>query len=1018
MKKLLAMVLALVMTLSLAVSANAAFKDDTKISDDYAEAVAVLNGMGVFKGYEDGSFKPEGNITRAEVATIVYRIYTADVAKNDKSGLYATYNKFSDMAGAGWAQGYIGYCANASLVKGYPDGTFKPSGKVTGYEVLAMILRAVGYDKNNEFSGADWALHVAQTAQQLGILDNVAKTTDLNAPASRELVAELLFQGIQKAQVTYTPAFGYVTDKVISTKTNSLGEKNFKLASAVAADKWGRPATKWTYNTGDKSTTFVSKADVSYTKAVAECDVAHDLGLSADTAYTLIVNGQPQTTNYLVNLTDTVTKMGAQGRLFEVYKDAKTIVMIDTFLAKVTYVADITYDAQGHVKTPATITLEVYDGTNGTGAQKAATYTTLTLKDYDNNYGYAKDEYVLVNAYTNDPNSATISGKVFNNTKQYAEIVGKATSIEGAQSVIYWNAQQHNVEGTVYDDAVKFYLDQAAQKDAKYTWYFDSYNNLIGAVEIAAANSYGVINSIWWAGNATDGSGVAKANVTYVDGTTAQVDISEVTYASANNEVVTGTVTHSTGTTTDKVMKADNKLFYVDSYIKTNTDLDAYKLLNGHLFRFTTKSNGTLSAVEVSTYTTASATAANLADYGKLHNTETGLAVYKNTQVYTNLTNTLVVNANTTFLVRSGAGTSASPYTFKSITGFTNIDNYNAAEVDWVDLNGDNVADYVYVIGATTSSKVTSLFYFDGQQGAYTLADGTWVVKGYVDGVAGEVKFANYAALQSTLTVNSVAGEPKTNTLYIVALEDGVVKQGHAVTTGETLDAEVVSTTVNGTPTTETYALSSAYESGKTYTVDKVSGTIGDNFSDSLYYDADGRQYYSVIADLTKVVGTMGNPVDQDYYFVYINNATGQSNRLCAQAYAYDKNAAATNAVITATTVTNTVAAVKGNTVDSVKFAAQATAGTGFTGTPDLTVSNVKFERLFTAANGATSWVEMAANEVFVANVSYRATITIDVPSTMANAQLASTNVITYTAGGHTTTGVYNTVVTDVFSVQ
>ena len=59
MKKLLAMVLALVMTLSLAVvGSNAAFKDDKSISDDYAEAVAVLNGMGVFKGYEDGSFQP------------------------------------------------------------------------------------------------------------------------------------------------------------------------------------------------------------------------------------------------------------------------------------------------------------------------------------------------------------------------------------------------------------------------------------------------------------------------------------------------------------------------------------------------------------------------------------------------------------------------------------------------------------------------------------------------------------------------------------------------------------------------------------------------------------------------------------------------------------------------------------------------------------------------------------------------------------------------------------------------
>ena len=384
MKKLLAMVLALVMTLSLAVSANAAFKDDKSISDDYAESVAVLNGMGVFKGYEDGSFQPEGNITRAEVATIIYRIYTADVAKNDKSGLYATYNKFSDMAGAGWAQGYIGYCANASLVKGYPDGTFKPSGKVTGYEVLAMILRAVGYDKNNEFSGADWALHVAQTAQQLGVLDNVAKTTDLNAPASRELVAELLFQGIQKAQVTYTPAFGYVTDKVIGAKNNSLGEKNFKLDSAKSSDKWGRPATKWTYTTGDKATTFVEKPDLTYTKAVAECDVAHDLDLSADTAYALIVNGQPQTTTYTVNLTDTVTKMGAQGRITEVYDMGSTgyrFVEINTYLAKVT--ADST-DRNGHI-TDATVDLKVYQ-VNDTGIDEAGVEAE----------GFTVGQYVLV----------------------------------------------------------------------------------------------------------------------------------------------------------------------------------------------------------------------------------------------------------------------------------------------------------------------------------------------------------------------------------------------------------------------------------------------------------------------------------------------------------------------------------------------------------------------------------------------------------------------------------------------
>ena len=279
MKKLLAMVLALVMTLSLAVSANA-FKDDKSISDDYAEAVAVLNGMGVFKGYEDGSFKPEGNITRAEVSAIVYRVYTQDV-KDAKASMYATYNKFSDMAGAGWAQGYIGYCANAALVKGYPDGTFKPSGKVTGYEVLAMILRAVGYDKNNEFSGADWALHVAQTAQQLGVLKNI-KGVDLNAAASRELVAELLFRAIAEAStVNYTPAFGYVTDKVLKLDESTLGYKNFKLVGKADADSFGRPATKWTYNVGDKSTLVVAKADASYTTKVDECDIAKDLGITS-----------------------------------------------------------------------------------------------------------------------------------------------------------------------------------------------------------------------------------------------------------------------------------------------------------------------------------------------------------------------------------------------------------------------------------------------------------------------------------------------------------------------------------------------------------------------------------------------------------------------------------------------------------------------------------------------------------------------------------------------------------------
>jgi len=864
MKKLLAMVLALVMTLSLAVSANAAFKDDKSISDDYAESVAVLNGMGVFKGYEDGSFKPEGNITRAEVATIVYRIYTADVAKNDKSGLYATYNKFSDMAGAGWAQGYIGYCANASLVKGYPDGTFKPSGKVTGYEVLAMILRAVGYDKNNEFSGADWALHVAQTAQQLGVLDRVAKTTDLNAPASRELVAEVLFQGIQKAQVTYTPAFGYVTDKVIGAKNNSLGEKNFKLDSAKSSDKWGRPATKWTYNTGDKATTFVEKPDLTYTKAVTECDVAHDAGLKVDTAYTLYVNGQKQPTTYTVNLTDTVTKMGAQGRLVEVYDD--TIVMIDTFLAKVTYVAPAAYDAQGHLRTEATIKLDVYATKNSTAA------TPLTLTNGEDAYPYAVGDYVLLNAFTLPTNDSKVSGAVAytgtEGTDYYGEIVAKAESFTGAQSVIYWNNEQHNVAGTVYDDAVKFCLDQAAQKDAKYTWYFDSYNNLIGAVEIAAANSYGVINSIWWAGNATDGSGVAKANVTYVDGTTAVLDISTLIYngAAAENRNTTyiakgGKLSHNTAAL--KVMSGDTystaptSYFYIDDYIDQNARADktGAQILNDDMFQFSTQTDGTVKAVEVSGAGTAAA-------YKNLHSEN--LAIYKDTQI----TSSLVANSNTVYLIRSGDDTTASPYTFKSVTGFDKIDRYQNDEVDYV--MSDDFAKYVFIKADPTESKVTSVFFYAGEQASFNNETGVWTTPGYLDGE----KTAIYAVGWNNSNVNTIidtaTGRGNANTIYSVALSNGYLDKDYTSTWVYTSTDPIRAASVNGV----TYPLAAAYMNRNDVKVLTIQGSSSDTFEGNVYTHNDAK--YSVVSNAdfaSKINSEFTNLGDKVIYLAYISGS-------------------------------------------------------------------------------------------------------------------------------------------------
>ena len=614
MKKLLAMVLALVMTLSLAVSANA-FKDDKSISDDYAEAVAVLNGMGVFKGYEDGSFKPEGNITRAEVATIIYRIYTADVAKNDKSGLYATYNKFSDMAGAGWAQGYIGYCANASLVKGYPDGTFKPSGKVTGYEVLAMILRAVGYDKNNEFSGADWALHVAQTAQQLGVLDNVAKTTDLNAPASRELVAELLFQGIQKAQVTYTPAFGYVTDKVLKLDESTLGYKNFKLVGTDSSDDWGRPATKWTYNVGDKSTLVVAKADASYTTKVDECDVAKDLGITSskkiEAAY---IDGKSTTVtdptvttdrNGAIDPKNTTSLVGAQGRLTEVYDMGSAgyrFVEINTYLAKVTKVTAASTDRNGHV-TDATVDLKVYQ-VNDTGIDKAGVEAE----------GFTVGQYVLV-TMTVDTASPVVQ------TVEAAAVtpMGQLKNWSYAYGT---TAATTTLADTKYNDADKFYVGNV--KGTAYTataWdsIVDSYANLIGMV--ASSVNYVVVEKISWKhDNSTVAGGKALADLVLADGT----KVAGATIASVDNAVTTN---YNSGVV--EVLTAE----VADDYTNNN----AYY---NRIFTYSVNADGSYDLVKYCDATNVNS-----------HNTGAVTITKGKTATIAGFTNTVVANTDTMFLV-------------------------------------------------------------------------------------------------------------------------------------------------------------------------------------------------------------------------------------------------------------------------------------------------------------------------------------------------------------------------------
>ena len=703
MKKLLAMVLALVMTLSLAVSANAAFKDDKSISDDYAESVAVLNGMGVFKGYEDGSFQPQGDITRAEVSAIVYRVYTQDV-KDAKASMYATYNKFSDMAGAGWAQGYIGYCANAELVKGYPDGTFKPSGKVTGYEVLAMILRAVGYDKNGEFSGADWALHVAQTAQQAGVLKNV-KGIDLNAPATRELVAELLFRAIAEAStVTYTPAFGYVTDKVLGNAAPTLGYKNFKLVGNDSADVFGRPATKWIYNVGDKSTLVVDKPVVSYTTKVDECDIAKDLGITSAKA---IEGAYIDGASYAKNLTSadvtsnryatinplaTTSYVGAQGRLTEVYDMGTAgyrIVEINTYLAQVTKVTPAYTDRNSHT-TVDTVDLKAYTTSN---TASPATFTKVEAS------GFTVGQYVLVTISNVGTATAAVESVVA------AEVVtgGKLT---GWTNEVGTTAATTVVAGTTYKDSNKFFLNYRVAGN----WMVatDTYGNAIGLVE--SASNYLAVARIEWKANATSFGGYALADVVLANGEVKN----DVTIASVNGNAANAT--GAQGNTYTQGVPASGS---VSIYWTNNS---AYY---NHIMAYSVNADGSYNLMNATHYTNAATKSDKIIDLGFTESTlETtvGTAYYNNsTATIGDRINNIVATDNTVFLYVNDNG-----YSYTVYTGKNNAPSITAAKM-CVKFDSYGYAELVVVRGYTAASNTFIAYVTDKTIDGYAYPSGVQV---------------------------------------------------------------------------------------------------------------------------------------------------------------------------------------------------------------------------------------------------------------------------------------------------
>ena len=191
MKKVLSLVLVIAMVLSSFSFAFAANFED--VEGDYEEAVNVLTALGVVTGYEDGTFRPERIVTRAEMAKLIVEILGyGDLVSGAKSN-------FADTQGH-WADPWIALAAGRGLVIGTGDGNFTPDRQVSYDEAITMVVRALGYtDDSNELKNMTWPTNFKVKASELDLLDGV-KT--LAGGADRGGVAQLLFNALEAILVT------------------------------------------------------------------------------------------------------------------------------------------------------------------------------------------------------------------------------------------------------------------------------------------------------------------------------------------------------------------------------------------------------------------------------------------------------------------------------------------------------------------------------------------------------------------------------------------------------------------------------------------------------------------------------------------------------------------------------------------------------------------------------------------------------------------------------------------------
>lgn len=351
MKKFLSLVLALVMTMSLVtIGAGATeYKDFTDKSEvQYEEAVAVLNKLGIITGYEGGDFKPAGALTRGAAAKIIVSLMIGSEAA---ASLQVAAAPYKDVPVTNTFAAVISYCKTAGYINGYSDGTFRPTGALTGFAFAKMLLGALGYKGDIEgFSGSGWTMKVASVGSVAGLYNDFVTPFSGNAGVTREQACQLALNTLKATKVEYkgnninvttgdakvsitdqnhtdVPNSSNTDGNIIMTVGGATGDTKMQFAEqhftdlkqlATTTDKYGHPANQWSYKNVTVGT-YAKAADFTFTAGTSgntDSEKLKNLGLDGyKVSNGATYNGTTITTSLRVN-GNASTAFGA-GNIFQ-----------------------------------------------------------------------------------------------------------------------------------------------------------------------------------------------------------------------------------------------------------------------------------------------------------------------------------------------------------------------------------------------------------------------------------------------------------------------------------------------------------------------------------------------------------------------------------------------------------------------------------------------------------------------------------------------------------------------------